>query len=266
MEQGQEANLRVENLNLTFGGLHALDGVSLEVKGPGVFSIIGPNGAGKTCILNCINGFYRPTSGKIYWKGRDITRLASDKIAELGISRSFQNLALYTGMSVLRNIMAGRHMLIKYGTLASLFYFGKAQREEVRHRDVVEDIIDFLEIEAIRDQMVGVLPYGLRKRVELGRALALDPEILLLDEPMAGMNLEEKEEMARFIIDICELRQIPVVLVEHDMDVVMDISDRVTVLDFGHKIAHGSPDEITSNPAVISAYLGEEEEVSSGEE
>jgi branched-chain amino acid transport system ATP-binding protein len=252
--------LNIDDIGLSFGGLRALDGVSFQVKDPGVFSIIGPNGAGKTCILNCINGFYRPNSGRIIFKDKELNKLPSHEIAKLGISRTFQNLRLYTGMSVVDNIMAGRYMLMKYGTIPALFYFGKAQREEAKHREIVEGIIDFLEIQAIRNHVVGILPYGMRKRVELGRALALDPEILLLDEPMAGMNLEEKEEMARFIIDICEQREIPVVLIEHDMGVVMDISDRISVLDFGHKIAEGTPDEIKINPAVISAYLGKPKE------
>ena len=259
-KQNGRYELSIDDIGLTFGGLQALDGISLQVKDPGVFAIIGPNGAGKTCILNCINGFYRPTSGKITFKDKELNKLPSHEIAKLGISRTFQNLRLYTGMSVVDNIMAGRYMLMKYGTIPALFYFGKAQKEEAKHREIVEGIIDFLEIQAIRNHVVGILPYGMRKRVELGRALALDPEILLLDEPMAGMNLEEKEEMARFIIDICERREIPVVLIEHDMGVVMDISDRITVLDFGHKIAEGTPDEIKVDPAVVSAYLGKPKE------
>ena len=255
-----ETKLTIDSISLSFGGLRAITEVSLEIQGPGIYSMIGPNGAGKTCVINCVTGFYQPGSGKIYWKGKELTHMSPHKIAELGIARTFQNIALYTGLTVLNNIMAGRHTKIKYGILSGLSYFGSAQKEEAKNRDVVEEIIEFLEIEAIRKQVVGVLPYGLRKRVDLGRALALEPEILLLDEPMAGMNVEEKEEIARFVIDICELRKIPVVLIEHDMDVVMDMSDRIIVLDVGRKIAEGSPDEIRINPAVIRAYIGEQEE------
>lgn len=249
--------LKVEDIGLYFGQLRALDGVDVEVRGTEILAIIGPNGAGKSCLLNCINGFYRPQQGNVYFEGKNITRLAPHKIAELGISRTFQNIELYTGLTVLDNIMAARHVRMKQGALAGAIYFGPAYREEIEHRKVVEDIIDFLEMEPIRKKVVGLLPYGMRKRVELGRALALEPKLLLLDEPMAGMNIDEKEDMARFIIDTIELRRIPIVLIEHDMEVVMDIADRVVVLDFGHKIAEGSPDEIKVNPAVIKAYLGE---------
>jgi len=224
-----------------------------------VLAIIGPNGAGKTSILNCINGFYRPQRGEIIFEDQRIRHLPPHQIARLGIGRTFQNIELFTGLSVLDNLMAARHIHLKRGALAGAFYFGPARREEIRHREVVEDIIDLLEMEPVRKKLVGLLPYGLRKRVELGRALALEPKILLLDEPMAGMNLEEKEDMARFIIDIYELEKIPIVLVEHDMEVVMDIAERLVVLDFGQKIAEGSPEEIKQNPLVIKAYLGEEE-------
>lgn len=259
VEPDGQAKLRVEHVHLSFGGVHALVDVSLEVREKEILSIIGPNGAGKTCVLNCINGFYRPQSGRIYFEGQDITHLPSHKIAKLGIARTFQNIELFTGLSVLDNLMAARHFYMTGGLAGAILggiYFGKAHREEVEQRRAIEEIIDFLEIEAVRKQVVATLPYGLRKRVELGRALALEPKVLLMDEPMAGMNLEEKEDMARFVLDIFEERVDTIVLIEHDMSVVMDISDRVVVLDFGRKIAEGKPSEIKTNPDVIKAYLG----------
>jgi branched-chain amino acid transport system ATP-binding protein len=251
--------LKVRNIFLNFGGVSALSDVSFDVREGEMVAVIGPNGAGKTSILNCINGFYRPQKGEMIFEDRSIYHLPPHQIARLGIGRTFQNIELFTGLSVLDNLMAARHLHMKRGALTGALYFGPARREEIRHREVVEDIIDLLEMEPARKKVVGMLPYGLRKRVELGRALALEPKVLLLDEPMAGMNLEEKEDMARFIIDIHELKQISIVLVEHDMDVVMDIAERLIVLDFGRKIAEGSPEEIRQNPLVIRAYLGEEE-------
>jgi len=252
--------LQAKDIELSFGGLHALIGVNVELKEGEILAVIGPNGAGKTCLLNCINGFYKPQKGEIFYDGTNITKWPAHKRAQHGIARLFQNIELYTGLSTMDNLMAGRHICMKQNALSSAFtfVFGPAHKEELEHRKVVEDIIDFLEIESIRKKTVGLLPYGQRKRIELGRALALDPKVLLLDEPMAGMNWEEKEDIARFIIDIYEQMRIPIMLVEHDMDVVMDISDRVVVFDFGRKIAEGTPQEIKVNPEVIRAYIGED--------
>ena len=249
--------LQAENLHLHFGGLAALSGVSFDIHPGEILALIGPNGAGKTSALNCLNGFYRPQRGQILFAGQDLVRIPTHKIPHLGIARTFQNIALYTGMTTLDNLMAARHIQMKQSMWASALYFGPAHREEVAHRCVIEEIIDFLEMEHIRKATVGALPYGLRKRVELGRALALEPKLLLLDEPMAGMNVEEKEDMARFILDIHERRKMTIMLVEHDMGLVMDIASRIVVLDFGVKIAQGTPEEIRHNPAVIKAYLGE---------
>jgi len=256
MAGGNNYILKIENLNLRFGGVQALVDINLDIQKKEILAIIGPNGAGKTSLLNCINGFYRPQTGNVFFLGQLITGMPPYKIAQLGISRTFQNIQLYTGLSTLDNILAGRHLFFKTGMMSGAFFFGKCRKEEVEHRKAVEDIIDFLEIEAIRKQVVGALPYGLRKRVDLGRALALEPKLLLLDEPMAGMNREEKEDMARFILDIYEEKEIPMILIEHDMGLVMDIADRVVVLDFGQKIAEGSPEEIKNNDKVIKAYLG----------
>jgi branched-chain amino acid transport system ATP-binding protein len=267
-----QAKLRIEDLSLSFGGVHALLEISLDIRDNEILAIIGPNGAGKTALLNCINGFYKPQEGEIYYDGQRITRMRPDKLAKLGIARTFQNIELYTGLSTQDNIMAARHVLMKQSFVSGALYLGRALREEIKHRGTVEEIIDFLEMAPMRKKVVGVLPYGMQKRIELGRALALEPKVLLLDEPMAGMNLEEKEDIARFILDIFEgqgatypdtpvlrdgIRSI--ILVEHDMGVVMDIADRIVVLDFGRKIAEGTPDEIKNNPEVISAYLGKEE-------
>ena len=253
-----ESILEIGNLSLNFGGVQALIDVSLDVKKGEVLAIIGPNGAGKTCLLNCINGFYRAQQGDVYYEGQRITKTASHKIAELGIARTFQQIELYTHLSAQDNLMAGRHIHFKTGLIDGALFFGKAHREEIEHRQAVEGIIDLFDMEAIRKKIVGFLPYGQRKLVELGRAVVMEPRLLLLDEPMAGMNVEEKEDMARFILDIWELKGTTIVLIEHDMGVVMDIADRLIVLDFGRKIAEGTPEEINTNPQVISAYLGQE--------
>jgi branched-chain amino acid transport system ATP-binding protein len=253
----KEVVMRGEELTLSFGGITALLYVNFAVQRGEIFSIIGPNGAGKSSLYNVINGFYRPQKGKVFFKETEITHLKPYQIARKGIARSFQNIELFKHMTVLENLMLGRHIHIRYGLIKSLFYFGPCQKEEVQHRKRVEDVIDFLEIEHIRKKHVGTLPYGLQKRVEMARALCLEPEILLLDEPMAGMNLEETEDMARFIIDVNNEWGMTVLLIEHDMGVVMDLSDRIMVLDFGEKIAEGTPEEIQQNPVVAKAYLGE---------
>jgi branched-chain amino acid transport system ATP-binding protein len=254
--------LKVDDINMYFGKVAALSGVGFDVREGEIHSIIGPNGAGKTVLLNCINGLYHPQKGGISFKNQDITRLKPYHRAELGISRTFQKIELFRGMTVLDNIRLGRHIHLKSGILSGSLYFGKTAREEIKTREYIEEeIIDLLEIESIRDKTVGMLPYGLQKRVELGRALALNPQLLLLDEPLAGLNLEEVEDMARFILDInLEKRwNVTCILVEHDMGVVMDISDRISVLSFGNKITTGTPIEIQNHPQVIEAYLGEED-------
>ncbi|MES0360419.1 MAG: ABC transporter ATP-binding protein [Anaerolineales bacterium] len=248
--------LKIQEITLVFGGISALNDISFDVQEGEILAIIGPNGAGKTSLLNCINNFYHPERGDIFFNGHNLTKLPPYKIAKLGIARTFQNTALYTGLSTLDNLMAARHIHMQSGMLHSIIYWGLAQKEDLKHRQQVEEIIDFLEIEHIRKSIVGALPHGLRKRVELGRALALEPQLLLLDEPMTGMNLEEKEDIARFVLDINERRGTTILLIEHDMGVVMDIADRIVVLDFGMKIAEGIPEEIRQDEAVINAYLG----------
>ena len=259
-----EVQLKVGHIFMAFGGVQALMDISLEVKKGEIFSVIGPNGAGKTVLLNCINGLYHPQKGQIYFEGEEISKLKPHRRAEMGISRTFQKIELFKGTSVLDNIRLGRHIHLKTGLLSGSLYIGKTAREEIEHRDFIEkEIIDLLEIEHIRDKVVGMLPYGLQKRVELARALALNPKIILLDEPLAGLNLEEVEDMARFILDVNEEKrwQTTCVLVEHDMGVVMDISHRVMALNFGEKIADGTPSEIQKNSNVIKAYLGEAEDL-----
>jgi branched-chain amino acid transport system ATP-binding protein len=251
-------HLQIEGVHLHFGGVMALTDVHLPIYPGTIQAVIGPNGAGKTSLLNCISGLYKPQRGRILLDGRDLVPLAPHQIARLNVARTFQNIELFRHMTVLDNLMLGRHIHMRSGVLAGGLYWGFAQKEEIVHRQAVEQVIDLLEIQDIRKQVVGALPYGLQKRVELGRALAMDPQVLLLDEPMAGMNTEEKEDMARFILDIAEERRITIVLIEHDMGVVMDISDRVAVLDFGKLIANGPPAEVRANPAVIDAYLGRE--------
>ncbi len=248
--------LKVDNISLRFGGVRAITGVSFEIRKGEIFSIIGPNGAGKTSMLNVINGFYHPQEGTITWKGMPRKQMRPHEAAATGIARTFQNVALFKGMSTLDNLMTGRLLKQKGNFITDALYWGPAQREDIRQREVVEKIIDFLEIQAIRKVPVGRLPYGLQKRVELGRALAMEPELLLLDEPMAGMNVEEKEDMSRFILDVNDEFGTTIALIEHDMGVVMDISDRVVVLDYGRKIADGTPDVVRANPDVIKAYLG----------
>ncbi len=253
-----EIQLQIEDVHLSFGGLNVLDGVSTEIRKGEIFSIIGPNGAGKTSLLNCINRFYRPSRGRILFEGQDILTFKPHQIAALGIARTFQNVELFKHMTVLDNIKLGHHIHLKSGFLSGGIYYGKTRGEEIKLRQEIEErIVDFLEIEHIRKSVVHTLPFGLQKRVELARALAMKPKILLLDEPAAGMNLEETEDIVRFVLDINEEWGVTIILIEHDMGVVMDISDRVCVLDFGEKIAEGKPEEVRRNEHVIKAYLGQ---------
>ena len=251
-----EVILDLQNISLRFGGVKALTNISFDVRKHEVRAIIGPNGAGKSSMLNVINGVYHPQEGRIMFRGEERKKMEPHQAAQQGIARTFQNIALFKGMSVLDNIMTGRNLRMKCNLFQQAIWIGAARREEIAHREKVEEIVDFLEIQHIRKTAVGALPYGLQKRVDLGRALAMEPEILLLDEPMAGMNVEEKQDMCRFILDISDQFGTTIVLIEHDMGVVMDISDRVVVLDYGKKIGDGTPDEVRSNQDVINAYLG----------
>jgi branched-chain amino acid transport system ATP-binding protein len=253
----KKAELVVRNLSLSFGGIMALNGVDLSVRTGDLLAVIGPNGAGKTSLLNCITGFYRPQKGNIVFNGQDITNLPTHHLIRVGIGRTFQNIELFPGMTVLSNMLLARHNHCHYGFGLACLFSSSVRSEEVRHRQILEELIDFLEMQAIRKKKVGTLPYGLMKRVELGRALALEPALLVLDEPFAGMNLEEKEDMVRFLIELNGSWGQTMVLVEHDMSIVMSISHRIVVLNFGEKLAEGTPDEIRNHPDVIKAYLGE---------
>jgi branched-chain amino acid transport system ATP-binding protein len=256
--------LEFDEVALSFAGVKAIDGVSFTVGGSELFAIIGPNGAGKTSIFNVLSGVYRPQSGRVTFGGNDLLGRRPDEIAQLGIARTFQNIELFANLTVLDNLMLGCHHHHPYGVLSSLVWLGKARRSELLNRAAVEDIVDFLELEQWRRSLVGQLPYGVQKRVELGRALAMQPKLLLLDEPVAGMNLEETEDMARFILDVCDELHLPIVMVEHDMGLVMDLADRVLVVDFGKPICVGTPHEVSNNPDVIRAYLGQEHRTSGG--
>jgi branched-chain amino acid transport system ATP-binding protein len=253
-----EVILELTDVHIYFGKVAALAGVSMKIQKESIHSIIGPNGAGKTSLLNCISGFYHPGQGEIYYRNHNLTKSSPHQVSRLGIARAFQNIELFRGMTVLDNLMLARHRHLQYNFFQAIWYISKAARMEAENRAYVEDIIDFMELEPYRKKMVGSLSYGVQKRVEVARAMTLGPRLLLLDEPMAGMNIEEKEDMVRFVMDIQNERHITVVLVEHDLGVVMDISDRVDVLDYGELIGSGSPEEVAANPTVVEAYIGEE--------
>jgi len=258
-EEDKKAELAIKDLRLTFGGVVAVKDVNLNVHTGELMSIIGPNGAGKTSLLNCITGFYHPQKGRIIFNGRDITSLHTHELVSVGIGRTFQNIELFPGMTVLANMTLARHIHCDYSFLKSCLFSPSVKKEEIRHRQILEEIIDFLEMQPIRKKTVGSLPYGMMKRVELGRALALEPRLLILDEPFAGMNLEEKEDMVRFLLELNQTWGLTMILVEHDMSIVMSISKRVMVLNFGEKLGEGSPEEISNHPEVIKAYLGDVE-------
>jgi len=251
------AELEVKDLTLKFGGITALTKIDLNVRNGELVSIIGPNGAGKTSLLNCITGYYKPQEGQISFNGQDVTRLSTHQLTRVGIGRTYQNIELFPGMTVLSNMMLARHVHCRYHVGKASLFLKSVREEEVRHREILEELIDFLEMQPIRKQLVGSLPYGMRKRVELGRALALQPKLLVLDEPFAGMTLEEKEDMVRFLVELNEAWNQTMILVEHDMSIVMSISKRVAVFDFGVKIAEGSPDFVQNHPQVVKAYLGD---------
>lgn len=257
-QEQKKADLEVAHLSLSFGGVMALSEIDLSVHESELFAVIGPNGAGKTSLLNCITGYYRPQSGKVFFNGEDITHLPPHELVRRGVGRTFQNIELFPGMTVLSNMLLARHVHCKYNFGFASLFTPSVRREEVKHRQILEELIDFLEMQPIRNQLVGSLPYGLRKRVELGRALALEPKILILDEPFAGMNLEEKEDMVRFLVELNEGWKQTMILVEHDMSIVMSISKRMMVLNFGEKLAEGTAEDIQNNPDVIKAYLGDE--------
>lgn len=265
VDPGHDTALEVADVSLRFGGLTVLKSVSMTAGAGEITALIGPNGAGKSSLVNCVTGFYRPQQGRIRLFGQEITGRPAHRVAELGVARTFQHIELFQGLSVIENLMLGRHRYLKAGALSNGIFYGRTRREELQQRAVVEDLIDFLDMPHIRNTPVGLLPYGLQKRVDLGRALAQEPRLLILDEPMAGMNVEEKEDMARYILELRQERPTSVILIEHDMGVVMDISDRVSVLDFGQFIAHGPPDQVRTDPAVISAYIGASTESLTGE-
>lgn len=260
-EEDKKAELAIQSLRLSFGGVVAVKDVDLSVHTGELMAVIGPNGAGKTSLLNCITGFYRAQQGKIIFNGKDITHLHTHELVGVGIGRTFQNIELFPGMTVLANMTLARHIHCRYSFIHSCLYSGSVRKEEIRHREVLEEIIDFLEMQSIRKKTVGSLPYGMMKRVELGRALALEPRLLILDEPFAGMNMEEKEDMVRFLLELNQKWGLTMILVEHDMSIVMSIAQRIMVLNFGEKLGEGTPEEISANPDVVKAYLGEAEEL-----